>query len=148
LNLIRVMPAKGRSSMTHSKQIAGLVGPMLAAIGIAMLINRSLIPAMIGEAAHNYALIFLSGLLTLLAGLAIVRAHNVWSGGWPVLVTMIGWLAVVSGLVRMWLPQGAAPIAEAFSGSVTNLVIGGLVLLVLGAFLSYKAYGPEDRADT
>jgi hypothetical protein len=37
LNLIRVMPAKGRTTMAHSEQIAGLVGPMLAAIGVAML---------------------------------------------------------------------------------------------------------------
>ncbi|MBO0763818.1 MAG: hypothetical protein J2P50_04410 [Hyphomicrobiaceae bacterium] len=129
--------------MTHSKQIAGLVGPLLVAIGIAMLLNRNIIPSMIGEVAHNYALIFLSGLLTLLAGLAIVRVHNVWTSGWPVIVTVVGWLAVVSGLVRMWLPQGVAPIAEAFSGSVAGLVIGGLVLLVAGAFLSYKAYGPD-----
>jgi len=125
--------------MAHSKTIAALMGPLLAA----MLINRNLFPTIIGEVAHNYALIFLSGILTLLAGLAIVRVHNVWTGGWRVLITALGWLAVVSGLVRMWLPQGAAPIAEAFSGSATSLVIGGLVVLVLGAFLSYKAYGPE-----
>ena len=129
--------------MAHSKLIAGLIGPLLAAMGVAMLINRNLFPSMIGEVAHNYALIFLSGILTLLAGLAIVRVHNVWTGGWHVLITALGWLAVVSGLVRMWLPQGAAPIAEAFSGSAASLAIGGLVMLALGAFPSYKAYGPD-----
>jgi hypothetical protein len=129
--------------MAHSKLIAALMGPLLAAMGVAMLINRNLFPPMIGEVAHNYALIFLSGILTLLAGLAIVRVHNVWTGGWRVLITVLGWLAVVSGLVRLWLPQGAAPLAEAFSGNATSLVIGGLVLLVLGAFLSYKAYGSD-----
>jgi hypothetical protein len=129
--------------MAHSKTIAALMGPLLAAMGVAMLINRNLFPNIIGEVAHNYALIFLSGLLTLLAGIAIVRVHNVWSGGWRILVTVLGWLAILSGLVRMWLPQGAAPMAEAFSGSVTSVVIGGLVLLVLGAFLSYMAYGSE-----
>jgi hypothetical protein len=127
--------------MAHSKTIAALMGPLLAAMGVAMLINRNLFPAMIGEVAHNYALIFLSGILTLLAGLAIVRVHNVWTGDWRVLITILGWLAILSGLVRMWVPQGAAPIAEAFSGNTTSLVIGGLVMLALGAFLSYKAYG-------
>jgi hypothetical protein len=129
--------------MAHSKTIAALMGPLLAAMGVAMLINRNLFPAIIGDIAHNYALIFLSGILALLAGLAIVRVHNVWTGGWRVLVTALGWLAIVSGLVRLWLPQAAAPVAEAFSGSVAGLVIGGLVLLALGAFLSYKAYGPD-----
>ena len=128
--------------MAHSKTIAALMGPLLAAMGVAMLINRSLFPTIVGEVAHNYALIFLSGILTLLAGLAIVRVHNVWTGGWPILVTVLGWLAIVSGLVRIWLPQGAAPIAEAFAGNSASILIGGLVVLALGAFLSYKAYGP------
>jgi hypothetical protein len=129
--------------MAHSKTIAALMGPLLAAMGVAMLINRNLFPTIMGEVAHNYALIFLSGILTLLAGLAIVRIHNVWSGGWRVIITALGWLAIVSGLVRIWLPQGAAPIAEAFAGNSMSILIGGLVVLALGAYLSYKAYGPE-----
>jgi hypothetical protein len=46
--------------MAHSKLIAGLVGPLLAAIGVALLINRNLFPTLIGELAHNTGLIFLS----------------------------------------------------------------------------------------
>jgi hypothetical protein len=134
--------------MAHSKLIAGLMGPLLAAMGVAMLINRHLLPSMIGEVAHNYALIFLSGVLVLLAGVAIVRVHNTWTGGWPILITALGWLAIASGLVRMWFPQAAAPLAEAFAGNPVTPLVGGLVILALGAFLSYKAYGPETRADT
>src|SRR5262245_7145932 len=129
--------------MATSKLIAGLMGPLLVAMGVAMLINRSLFPTIIGEVAHNYALIFLSGVLVLLAGVAIVRVHNVWTGGWPRLVTALGWLAIASGLVRMWFPQAAAPIAEAFAGNAVSPLVGGLVVLALGAFLSYKAYGPD-----
>jgi hypothetical protein len=32
--------------------------------------------------------------------------------------------------------------AEAFVGNPAGILIGGLVVLALGAFLSYKAYGP------
>jgi hypothetical protein len=129
--------------MAHSKLIAGLIGPVLVAMGIAMLVNRGLFPAMIGQIARDHGLIFLTGILSLLAGLAIVRVHNVWTGSWHVLVTVLGWLAVVGGLVRMWFPQRAAPIAETFAGDATALMIGGVVVLALGAFLSYKAYGPD-----
>ncbi len=131
--------------MAHSRLIAGFIGPLLAAIGIAMLFNRGLFPAMIEQLAQNYGLIFLSGILSLLAGIAIVRVHNVWSGGWRVIVTVFGWLAIAGGLVRMWAPQLAAPIADTFAGNTTGFLIGGIVVLALGAFLSYKAYGPETR---
>ncbi len=76
-----------------------------------MLINRDLFPTMIEQFAQNYGLIFLSGILSLLAGVAIVRVHNVWSGGWRIIVTVLGWLAMVGGLARMWFPQMAAPVA-------------------------------------
>jgi hypothetical protein len=136
------MPAKGRTVM-HSRLIAGFIGPLLAAIGIAMVFNRSLFPALISQLAQSYGLIFLSGILSLLAGIAIVRVHNVWSGGWRIVVTLFGWLAILGGLARMWAPQLAAPIADTFAADTTGFLIGGIVVLALGAFLSYKAYGPE-----
>jgi hypothetical protein len=126
--------------MAHSKLIAGFIGPLMVAIGIAMLFNRGLFPAMIGQIAKDYGLIFLSGILSLIAGIAIVRVHNVWTGGWRIIVTVLGWLAIVGGLVRMWLPQRAAPIAESLGGNATALLIMGLIVLALGAFLSFKAY--------
>ena len=128
--------------MAHSKLIAGFIGPLLAAMGLAMLVNRDLFPAMIGQLAQSYGLIFLSGILSLLGGIAIVRVHNVWSGGWPIIVTVLGWLAIAGGLVRMWFPQQAGPIAERFAGNSSALLVAGIVVLALGAFLSYKAYGP------
>jgi hypothetical protein len=127
--------------MTHSKLIAGLVGPVLAAMGIAMLVNHARFPAMIGQLAQDQGLIFLTGILSLLGGLAIVRVHNIWTGGWPVIITVLGWLAIVGGLVRMWFAHKAATIAETFAGNSTALMVGGLLVLVLGSFLTYKAFG-------
>ncbi|NJO24288.1 MAG: hypothetical protein HC868_16945 [Sphingomonadales bacterium] len=129
--------------MAYSKLIAGLMGPVLAAMGVALLVNRGLFPAMIGQIADSYALIFLSGILSLLAGIAIVRVHNIWSG-WAAIVTVFGWLAILGGLARMWIPQQAAPIALAVGNSPAGLQAAGAVVLVLGAFLSYKAYGPDN----
>ena len=116
--------------MTTSKMIAGLIGPTLVAIGGAMLINFGSFPALAERISRNPALIFVSGILLLVAGLAIVRAHNIWAGGWPVLVTVLGWLAVLAGLVRVLFPMQLAAIVAA----------SAVVLLVLGAFLSFKAY--------
>ncbi|MEW5963784.1 MAG: hypothetical protein AB1749_09500 [Pseudomonadota bacterium] len=134
--------APREAMMAPTKVIAGLMGPLALAIGIAMLVNRQAISGMAGEIGRNTGLIFLSGIL-LLAGIAIVRVHNVWSGGWPVLVTVIGWLAVAGGLLRMWMPQLAAPIADRLGADATSIASAGVVLLALGAFLSYKAYGPS-----
>jgi hypothetical protein len=80
--------------MTSSKRIAGLLGPTL----IAMTISESeFISPHLYE--HQIApVVYLSGTLLFLAGLSIVRVHNRWTGGWPVLVTLMGWLAILGGL--------------------------------------------------
>ena len=125
--------------MATSKLIAGLIGPLLIAMGCALLINRELFPVIIDQMSHDYALIFVSGLLSLLAGIAIVRVHNVWSG-WQAIVTVLGWLGIAGGLARMWMPQAAGPIADSFAAMPAALLVAGAALIVLGGFLSYKAY--------
>jgi hypothetical protein len=87
------------------------MGPMLVAIAAAILLNFSSFPELAEQISRDPCLIFLSGILLFIAGLAIVRAHNIWVGGWPVLVTVLGWLAILSGLVRMLFPTGVTEIA-------------------------------------
>src|SRR3954470_710777 len=106
------MPAAKGHHMTSAKTIAGLTGPTLIAIAIAMLLNLGSFPAMVEQVAHEPALIFLSGILLFVAGLAMLRVHNIWSGSWPVLVTVLGWLAVLGGLARMFFPIRLASVAS------------------------------------
>jgi uncharacterized membrane protein HdeD (DUF308 family) len=126
--------------MATTKMISGLMGPTLLAIGIAMLINAGHFPEMAKQIGNDPGLIFVSGVLLLVAGLAIVRVHNFWSGGWRVVVTVLGWLAVISGILRMFLPFWAASIASSLGQSSTPVIIGALAPLLVGAFLSYKAF--------
>ncbi len=129
--------------MSTSKTIAGLIGPKLVAIAVSLLFNIGSFPALAEQISRDPALIFLSGALLLVAGLAIVRAHNIWAGGWPVLVTVLGWLALLSGLSRMLFPFRMAALAAAVGQSTGLIVATAGVLLLLGAFLSFKAYGPD-----
>jgi hypothetical protein len=126
--------------MTTSKMIAGLIGPTLIAIAVAMLLNLGSFPAMVEQISHDPALIFVSGVLLFVAGLAIVRAHNIWSGGWLVLVTGLGWLAILGGLARMFFPIRLAAMAAQIGQSRGLLAGSAIVLLLLGGFLSFKAY--------
>lgn len=123
--------------MTNSRNIAGLVGPTLIAVSISELINLRL---MLSTPVPT-VVVYLAGTLLFIVGLAIVRDHNRWTFGWPVLVTLMGWLAVFGGLIRMFAPAFAQREAQN-----TSAVYAGLVfLLAAGAFLTFKAYGPEDR---
>jgi hypothetical protein len=98
---------------------------------------------MIDQVSRDPALIFLSGVLLFVAGLAILRAHNVWTGGWPVLVSALGALAVLGGLGRMFFPIRLAEVAVQIGQHRGVMVIAALVFLLLGGFLSVKAYSRD-----
>jgi len=45
---------------------------------------------------HNSRVLFLAGVIAVIAGLAMVLGHNVWSGGaLPVIVTLVGWSTLI-----------------------------------------------------
>ena len=37
----------------------------------------------------------------MLLGLPIIILHNIWVGPWEIVVTLMGWLTVLKGVVRM-----------------------------------------------
>jgi hypothetical protein len=126
--------------MANSKTIAGLIGPTLIALAAATLINLGSISTLVESVSHDPALVMVSGVLSFVAGLAVVRVHNHWAGDWAVLVTILGWLLLVGGLVRLLFPIRLAGMAASFAQS-TGLIAGeAVVFLVIGAFLSYKTY--------
>ena len=129
--------------MTASKRIAGLIGPTLVAMAAAMLLNLGSFPALAEQISRDPALILVSGVLLLVAGLAIVREHNQWAGGWPVLVTALGWLAILGGLARMLFPFQLAAIAGGLGQGTGLVIVAAVILLVVGGFLSLKAYGND-----
>ncbi|HET8760953.1 MAG TPA: hypothetical protein VFN94_07780 [Nitrospiria bacterium] len=124
--------------MPNSKRIAGLLGPTLIALSITEAMNLDIWAAAAGPGFAP--VVYLNGTLLFIAGLAIVRAHNHWTGGWPVLVTLTGWCALLFGLIRMIAPVSAQRAGENHTALYALLV----VLLAIGVFLTVKGYGRAD----
>lgn len=122
--------------MTDSRRIAGLLGPTVIALAVSEALNLRLMaehPAAVG-------LVYLNGILLFVAGVAIVQVHNRWTRGWPVLVTVLGWFAILGGVMRMFAPQATT--------SGAPWVYGLLVaLLAVGVVLTLKGYSPRQREE-
>jgi drug/metabolite transporter (DMT)-like permease len=126
--------------MERSHGIARLIGPVLCAVGIGMLTNQATYREMARQFLTGYPFIYFSGILALVAGLAILNVHHAWTRDWRSLITAIGWLMTLVGAYRIIGPQfvnfvGTATVAHAgfFTGA-------GIVLLALGGFLTFKGY--------
>ena len=69
--------------MTNSKYIAGFIGPTLIALALSEALNLHI------WAVNIAPVTYLNGTLLFIAGLSIIRAHNYWISGWPVIITLV-----------------------------------------------------------
>ena len=87
--------------------------------------------------------VYLSGTLFFVAGLAIVRAHNLWVRAWPVLITATGWFFLVLGLVRMFAAVQYRQASAGVSSTAFMLLEG--ILLVVALVITYYGYRREPQ---
>lgn len=118
--------------MANSRDLAALIGPTMIALGATEALNFSMFSGQIAP------VVYLNGAILFVVGLALMRVHNRWVWAWPVLITLTGWALLLGGLYRMIAP--AAP--QAPEGGASFVMFAALALI--GAFLSYKGYGPEN----
>ena len=78
--------------MNPALTIARLIGPVFCTIGIGMLANQSTYRQMAGQFLAGYPFIYFSGILALVAGLAILNAHHRWTRDWYSVITALGWI--------------------------------------------------------
>jgi hypothetical protein len=117
--------------MANSKQLAGLIGPTLVVIAISKALNFRFWVTSVAPVTY------LVGVLLFVAGLSIVRVHNLWVRGWPVLITLLGWVIIFGGLFRMFAPEAQQTLQNTpFFG----VYIIDIVALAIGLYLTFEAY--------
>ena len=126
--------------MGHSVFLARLIGPIMIAVGIGVFVNGAVFRSLADEFLRSRALIYLSGLLLMTAGLAIVLTHNVWAAGWTVIITILGWLATIGGAVRIVCPQASEKMGGWMLKHPQGLTIGAVFWLAIGAVLCFFGY--------
>jgi hypothetical protein len=112
----------------------------LVALGASTLVNLGRLPTLVEQVAREPALILVSGMLLFVTGLAIVRAHHHWRWDWSIVVTLLGWLTLLGGLARILVPFQLADAMVGLGDRPVVEVGSALLLLVVGAFLTYKGY--------
>jgi hypothetical protein len=120
--------------------IARVVGPFFVVLGIGLLLNQQVYTDMVGQAVLVPVVIYLSGILALLAGVAMLNGYHRWTADWRVIVTIFGWVLVIAGILRIVLPTVVAALALTVTTGPTYMAVVGVIVLVIGAFLTFRAY--------
>jgi hypothetical protein len=121
--------------------LARLIGLFCLVVAVAMFLNKQAVVEIVTAMVRNQPLLFVLGMLGLLAGLAMVLAHNVWSGGaLPIVVTLFGWILVIRGTILLLLPPDTlANLMDSIHFERLFYFSAGITL-VLGLYLTYAGF--------
>jgi uncharacterized protein YjeT (DUF2065 family) len=109
-------------------------GLYLLIMGILLITRSNHMRAVVHEFIKSPALITFAGSLSLILGLLIVLLHNTWEWSWRVIVTLLAYLTIIQGLIRLFHPEFLKKIAHHLD-KVQILRVIGLVMAVIGVFL-------------
>lgn len=123
--------------------LAKLLGPTLITIGAAIVISPAQFRELVRDIFRSPALVFIIGHIALPAGLATVLVHNLWVSDWRVIITILGWLGIISGAVRILAPWKAAAGRTVMGRGA--LLGAGCLWMLLGLVLSYFGFGVHER---
>jgi len=81
-----------------------LIGLVLILYALSMFAHKQATVEAVTSLLHDVPLMFFVGIAGLIAGIAMVLSHNVWSGGaLPIIVTLAGWGTVIKCLLVLFL---------------------------------------------
>jgi hypothetical protein len=126
--------------MPTSVFLARLIGPVMLVVGLAVFANPRGFREMAEEFMASRALMYLSGLLLMPAGLAIVLTHNVWTADWRVLITLLGWLIAIGGALRLFGPLFVVKAGQAMLNKPYFTSIAAAIWVVLGLLFCFFGY--------
>lgn len=84
---------------------AQLIGLYLVIVNLASLIHQERFKKIVYDFLATPALVAISGCFSLILGLVILVPHNLWVAKWPVIITIVGWIVLLQGIMRLFFPE-------------------------------------------
>ena len=109
--------------------------------GVAILLRSKEFKNMLDDFIKNTYHIYFVGLFLTIIGILLVLTHNVWEGGWVVIITVMSWLILFKGVVYLLLPRDMLKSQIKWLGEKNWYTIGGVISILIGLYLGSKGFG-------
>ncbi|MHC4742252.1 MAG: hypothetical protein ACYS8Z_10085 [Planctomycetota bacterium] len=128
-------------------QIFQILSLLYVAVGIGILINPDFYRKVFEDFTESPSVLYLGGAIALAIGYLIVAFHNTWAMDVSVIVTIIGWIALLKGLVILIRPKIMIAICKAILKEKGTLKIEAIAIIILGLILSFLGFCPKSPAE-
>ena len=123
-------------------QIFQIFSLMYLAVGVGMLINPGFYKKLFTDFCESAAVMYLGGIMALAIGYLILAFHNTWTKDLSVIITVIGWLALVKGVLILVQPKMMIALTKAMLKE-NLLKIEAIVVILLGLAFSFLGFCPK-----
>jgi hypothetical protein len=120
--------------------LAKAIGLYYVIVSLGMILNGARIKVLLIEIMKNQALLFVTGFFALIIGILLVTSHNIWVVDWRVLITLMGWGALMKGVMRVTLPQFMIETSKKWVQNNISYYITMCFIFLIGLFLLYHGY--------
>ena len=118
-----------------------LIGLIYIATGVGALLQPGFFRKMLEDFANSYALVYAMGFIVLTAGYFLARFHNFWMWDTGVIITIIGWIALIKGFTMIAFPAAYRNLSIAMKNKPKLLRVQSFVVLGLGIlFMALGVY--------
>ena len=105
----------------------------------AYVVNRKLLQDEL-KAVDKQEVLLISGFIALLVGAVHVAIYNNWEFTIRGIITLLGWITLLKGVLRLVAPQYVRQMIKRVRGKAAYLQAGLLVFLFLGSLLLYVGF--------
>lgn len=117
-----------------------LMGLSLFIFGLAMVARIENFQKAIKEISHSDAMMTLISIFPLIAGLSLVISHNIWVKDWSVVITIIGWIILIIGIMRLFFHKEIMKVMAHKYKDKSFFITLGIILMIVGIYLTYMAF--------
>jgi len=119
---------------------AKIYGPCCLLVGLGMFFRKKTYIKLMEDFAKDSALALYGGFFALAIGITIVLLHNVWQLNWTVVITLLGWAAIIKGAWLILFPDAIEGFVEAYTKNENLMTVHSIAALIIGAGLTYFGY--------
>jgi hypothetical protein len=120
--------------------LAKTIGLYLVIVSAAFILKANELKPVALDMVRNSSLVMFSGILALIFGILIVVSHNIWVMDWRVIITLLGWLALLKGVMRLFFPEFAMSKMKKCVENNASYTMMMLVTLFIGLVLLYFGF--------
>ena len=117
--------------------LASIFGPFLVILGLWMLLYCDQYTKVLSGIKSSAALFYTNSVFNLLIGFTVLSQYDLWGWNLLVLITLLGWVMVIRGVMGLFVPQ---LLMDILMGKHGFAKIMGIIPLVWGVFLSYVGF--------